>query len=282
MKNKNENITDMDLNEKTEVKKKKRRPLDKIITAVLILVIIVCIVNIVLILGRYKKANKEYDDIRSKFLLPVDDGTETSSDGSTDNSKDMTAAPPDDVFSVDFDALLDYNSDIVGWIYSENTPISYPVVQTTDNKFYVRRGLEKQYLITGTIFADYRCGNVGEDENYVIYGHHMRNGTIFGSLEKYVTQEYYDAHPTFIYYTPDKAYNVEIFAGYVDDVSSQFFKPSFYEGERERLISEAREKSGFVSNVEVGEDDEIMTFATCSYQFEDARFVLLGKISERQ
>lgn len=263
-----------------EGKKKKRGLFDNILTAVLIIVIIVCIVNIVLILARYQKANSMYGDIQDKFLIPVD----TSYDGSSDNDKNTSEAAntaDPDAFNVDFDALLEYNSDIVGWIYSENTPISYPVAQTTDNDYYVRRSLDREYLITGTIFADYRCGKVGENSNYIIYGHHMRNGTIFGSLEKYITQEYYEEHPTFKYYTPDKTYVIDVYAGYVTDINSDIFKPDFDEGERDRLLKEAKKKSGFVSNVDIGEDDTIMTFVTCSYQFNDARFLLIGKVREK-
>lgn len=277
MKNKKTNIDRSVSESAAEGKKKRRRLFDKILTAVLVIVIIVCVANIVLILARYKKANSVYDDMQNKYLTPVDTSHNSSSEN--DSSETANSAVPD-AFSVDFDALLAYNSDIVGWIYSDNTPISYPVAQTTDNDYYVRRSLDREYLITGTIFADYRCDKVGGNSNYIIYGHHMRNGTIFGSLEKYVTQEYYEEHPTFKYYTPDKTYVIDVYAGYVTDTNSDFFKPDFDEGERAILLKDAKEKSGFASNVEIGEDDTIMTLVTCSYQFNDARFLLIGKVRD--
>ncbi len=255
--------------------KKRRRIFDIVLTSVLVIVIVVCAVNIVLILQKYQKANNMYDDIQRNFLIATPIGTTPSGEPI------YSVGDGSDSFGVDFKALKEYNSDIVGWLYSENTPISYPVAQAADNDYYVRRSLDREYLITGTIFVDYRCGNVGEDQNYIIYGHHMRNGTIFGSLEKYVTQEYYDAHPTFTYFTPDKDYVIDVFAGYVTDTNTDFFKINFAPGERAKLIDSAVAKSAFETNVEVEEDDTIVTFVTCSYAYDDARFILLGKVRDK-
>ena len=256
-------------------KKKKIRLFDKILTVVLAAVIVFCLVNIVLILTRYNKANNVYADMQSKYLVPIN-----GSDNSPNHGAPGVGAGSG-AFAIDFDALQAYNSDIVGWIYSENTPISYPVAQTSDKDYYVRRSLDREYLITGTIFADCRCDGVGGNSNYIIYGHHMRNGTIFGSLEKYVTQEYYEEHPTLEYYTPDKSYVIDVYAGYVTDTKSEFFNPDFDKGERAKLLKKAKEKSDFVSSVEIDEDDTIMTLVTCSYQFNDARFLLIGKVREK-
>lgn len=260
-------------------KAKKRRIIDRVLTIFLALVIVVCGVNIGLILWRYKKANNMYDEIQNSFLVSVDSPNQSVDAANPDDSN--VTPVDDDPFKVDFAALKDYNSDVIGWIYSEDTPISYPVAQTTDNEYYVRRSLDREYLITGTIFADYRCKGVGADQNYIIYGHHMRNGTIFGSLEKYADQAYYDAHPTLMYFTPEKTYVIDVVAGFVSDTSTDFFKVNFNKGERAKLIENARVRSGFDSSVEVGEDDTIVTLCTCSYNFEDARFLLIGKIHEK-
>lgn len=271
-------VTLHEVNEEKPAKTKKRRVFDWILTAALITVIVVCAVNIAIILGRYKKANNVYDKMQLDFL--VTKGEDGSPDPVGDPS-DGNDVANDDPFTVDFKALREYNSDIIGWLYSENTPINYPVAQADDNDYYVRRSLDREYLITGTIFVDYRCGDVGDDDNYIIYGHHMRNGTIFGSLEKYVDQEYYDAHPTLLYFTPEKTYVIEVFAGFVTDTSDEIFDLNYGEDRRAELIENAIKKSGFETNVKVGEDDDIVTLCTCSYDFTDARFLLLGKIHEK-
>ena len=82
-----------------------------------------------------------------------------------------------ELIGIDFDALLAENKDIVGWIYSENTPINYPVVQGRDNDYYLHRMLDGTNNIAGTIFMDSRNDpNLG-DYNTIIYGHNMKNGT---------------------------------------------------------------------------------------------------------
>ena len=97
--------------------------------------------------------------------------------------------------SIDFDSLLSRNKDVIGWLYCPDTVINYPVVQGENNDQYLRKDLDGKYLVSGTLFADYRNGALGEDANYIIYGHNMKNGTMFSLLAKYKQQSYYDKHP---------------------------------------------------------------------------------------
>ena len=83
---------------------------------------------------------------------------------------------------VDFSLLKQENEDIVGWIYCEGTPISYPVVQSGDNQYYLHRLINGEYNIAGSIFMDYRNNAELEDNNTIIYGHNMKNNTMFGYL----------------------------------------------------------------------------------------------------
>ena len=94
--------------------------------------------------------------------------------------------------SVDFQKLKEENSDIIAWIYCEDTPINYPVVLAKDNSYYLHRKINGDYGFAGTLFADYRNKGDFSDNNTIIYGHNMKNDTMFGTITEYRNQEYFD------------------------------------------------------------------------------------------
>lgn len=179
--------------------------------------------------------------------------------------------------SVDFSTLKQENEDIIGWIYCENTPINYPVVQSNDNEYYLRRLANGEYNIAGSIFMDYRNSASLEDNNTIIYGHNMKNNTMFGSLQEYKSQEYYDNHKIMYYFTPEKNYMIKIFAGYTISVESDIYNLAVIdEKEIEGLIN----KSDFKSDVDIRQDDKIVTLSTCAYDYDGARYIVVGILQE--
>ena len=141
--------------------------------------------HIIKITHDYKTADKTNIEIREQFVQMIEPTTESTAE----NEKIQMP------ICIDFDALKQENNDIIGWIYCPDTPINYPVVKGNDNNQYLRADLKGKYLVSGTIFADYRNNEVGEDKNYIVYGHNMKNSTMFGTLVKYKDQTYYDTHP---------------------------------------------------------------------------------------
>ena len=179
--------------------------------------------------------------------------------------------------NVDFTALKQENEDIVGWLYSENTQINYPVVQSEDNNYYLRRLINGEYNIAGSLFMDYRNNSNLEDNNTIIYGHNMKNNTMFGSLQEYKNQNYYDNHKVMYYFTPEKNYIIELFTGYTISVESDIYDLSIIDSSKlEELIS----KSDFESNTKVTEEDKIITLSTCAYEYDGARYVVMGVLKE--
>ena len=178
--------------------------------------------------------------------------------------------------SIDFDALKQENSDIVGWIYCPDTPINYPVVKGKDNNQYLRSDLNGKYLVSGTIFTDYRNGEVGEDPNYIVYGHNMKNSTMFGTLVKYKKQSYYDAHPMLYFLTPEGNYTIELIAGAVVKRDSDIYQTA----PTDNTIADIMIKSTFNSTVDIGKGKNIITLSTCSYEFNNARYVVVGKLKK--
>lgn len=203
----------------------------------------------------------------------VDFSAEQESEANTEQLP-METAP----IEVDFEALWETNEDVVGWIYCEDTPINLPVVQAEDNDYYLRRLIDGTWNSSGTLFVDYRNADDFSDSNTIIYGHNMKNKGMFGTLPNYKEQSYYDEHPLMCLLTPDGNYKVELIAGYVTSSTSEIY--SFGQTEEEVLafVEQSIEKSTFASDFQVLQGDRFVTLSTCSYEYDNARYVLIGRL----
>ena len=179
----------------------------------------------------------------------------------------------------DFAALRAVNPDVVGWLTCPGTVIDYPVVQGDDNIYYLTRLFNGETNKAGTLFLD--CHNAPDfmDGNSVIYGHHMKNGSMLAGIVGYKEQAYYDAHPAMELFTPAGDYLVELFSGYVARDEAVLTAPHFADdaafGE---CIAEANAASTFKCAVDVQPSDRILTLVTCTYEVENARYVLHGRV----
>ena len=181
---------------------------------------------------------------------------------------------------VDFEALQAVNPDVVAWIFIEGTSINYPVVQGTDNSYYLDHLFDGTYNNAGSIFMDYRNERDLSDRNTVFYGHRMQSKTMFATIVEYKNQSFYDAHPICLIMTPNGNYKLEFFAGYVTDLNSQAWKLEFESDEEyAQWLEEAISKSTFSSPVQPAAQDRVVTFSTCTYEYNDARYVLVGVLN---
>ena len=255
-------------------------PKNKLYMVILIfssVVFVIAAVQLAFTLRQYKNADMFYAEIRNQYVKSKEP---VPSEPEPDSTDEQTAAPEPETLpiTVDFNALLQENKDIVGWLYCEGTPINYPVVQAEDNGFYLRRDLQENYLVSGTLFVDCRNTLPGKDLNYIIFGHNMKNASMFGSLTQSKEQSYYDAHPTLYYFTPQGAYKIEAYAGLVVSTKEIIYTADPVKEDFKAYLKVAKERSTFVSDVEIGENDSTLTLSTCSYEFEGARYVLIGKL----
>ena len=170
-------------------------------------------------------------------------------------------------YSVDFRNLKDKNQDIVGWIKVKGTAIEYPVVKGADNSFYLTHSLDKSYNSAGWIFADYKNKLDGNDKNIVIYGHNRRDGTMFGSLQNDLKEEWYNNKEN-QYITFEKENETEIyqvFSVYQIEVEDYYIKTSFdTEGKFEEFINTIKSRSINNFETDVKTDDNILTLSTCA------------------
>ncbi|MBQ4451264.1 MAG: class B sortase [Clostridia bacterium] len=185
--------------------------------------------------------------------------------------------------SVDFDSLLAINSDVAGWLYCPDSVISYPVVQGADNQYYLHHKLDGSYGYSGPLFLDVACSRTLEDENTLVYGHNMKDGSMFRSLFSYREQDYYAAHPSMWLLTPEGDYRVDLFAGFVTKAGDWAYQIHFGNADdREDFLNRALENSEFAADFVPGPEDRIVTLSTCDYSFNNARFVVLGALRPLQ
>lgn len=254
----------------------KNRKFIKIINTVLIAVFVFAAFNIGKIYYDYNKADNTYEVIQDKYVATKEVEFNSEATQGNEDQPQKEIEPP---IAINFDALLDRNKDVIGWLHCPDTVINYPVVQGKNNDQYLRKDLNGKYLVSGTLFADYRNGELDEDANYIIYGHNMKNGTMFSSLGKYKQQSYYNQHPIMYYLTPDGNYKLELFAGLVVKRDDKIYLPNQSEEEFTELIEKCRAKSTFKSNVELEYNDTIVTLSTCSYEFDHARYIVIGRLT---
>ena len=180
-------------------------------------------------------------------------------------------------FIVDFEALKKKSPDVVGWIYCPGTIINYPVVQAEDDNYYLHRSYDGSYNFAGSIFVEAVNKPEFQDPNTIIYGHNMKDNTMFAGLSKWSSQSFYAEHPTVWLMTPEQDYRIELFSGYTTSAGSYAY--TLFQGPGEELdeyIATALRKSDFDAGFAPQEGERLVLLSTCAYVFDNARYVLHG------
>lgn len=241
--------------------------------------------------GGYYQSNKNAKEMQNAYVKPAEataapaasadpaapalDPSQTSARPAEEIVLDPEVSPID----VDFKSLKERNSEVVGWLYCPDTVINYPVMQTDDNMVYLHKDIDGNYSSYGTLFVECLCQKDFKSTNNIIYGHHMNDGKMLAKLVDYARQDYYNQHPVFYLNTPDMNYRVELFAGFVTDMNSDTYAISFgSEAENQAWLDKIIAQSTFESSVGVKPGDKILTLSTCTYEYDNARFVVLGKM----
>ena len=180
---------------------------------------------------------------------------------------------------VDFMALQGINDDIVGWLKVGALDISYPVTQASDNDYYLHLTFELVQNAAGGIFVDYQNRPDFQDDNTIIYGHNMKDGSMFGTLKNFVQDGVYESDPYFWIYTPERIYKYEIFnCSTVGAVSNTYTLEFGSRKEFQNYLDKALMQSQVDSSkVKVKSSDKIVTLSTCTGD-EETRFVVQGKL----
>ncbi len=262
-----------------------------IVILVLVAVLVFSAVQIGVKLLGYKQGRDIYGQAADTFATvnpveenepaskdqPAASGTVASGDAAS-NAPAETAATVAPI-QVDFDGLRAVNSDVVGWLYCPDTEINYPVLHGDDNDQYLHHSYTGEYLANGSIFVE--CTNSGDflDSNTIVYGHSMRDGSMFGNLDAWGSQSYVNDHPVFWLLTPEQDYRVEIVSSYTTSATSStytvFRGPSI---EFNAYLDQVIGQSVIDPPAQPEEGARYVVFSTCAYSFDDARFVVHGKL----
>lgn len=227
-----------------------------IVNFILIFILLFSSSKVISKLNEYRKADNIYHELQLKK-------NNTNSDDEVNSVVDLS----------------DINSDYVAWIEIPNTNIDYPIVQSDNNSYYLNRDIYKNYLASGSIFMDYRNDNFS-DKNTVIYGHYMRNNTMFGQLKKFKEKDFFNENNIIKIYKPSgEILEYKVFSAYTTSASDNYIQTYFNSDEDyKEFLNKIIDKSLFKSDESVNIDDNILTLSTCSYDFKDARMVVHAKL----
>lgn len=263
--------------------------------------------------ARYEELSKLVQQHRPRPQLPNSssgDATEPNNTGSTDstdsaegsddsqnsgNTSPTLPAPQkyvtviDPVTSKEIQVLTEYapiyklNPHLVGWIQIEGTKVNYPVLQTPDwANYYLTRDFNGNESRYGAIYVNETADVKAPSDNVTIYGHKMRDGTMFASLHEYKKKSFFEAHPYVIFDTIYEHHDYQILSVFMTSTgsASDFAYHTFVDGDKEafeEFVAKCKELSLYDTGVSASYGDKLITLSTCEHSITDGRFVVVAK-----
>lgn len=175
---------------------------------------------------------------------------------------------------IQFDELRKINPDIVGWLKVEGTEIDYPIVQTGNNETYLNTDFEGKKSVAGAIYLDYESEPDFSGRHNIIYGHNMKNGSMFKDIVKYKDEEYFKEHQDITVYTPEREYHLRPMSVLYTEPTGMRRKTKFATEESFQAYVEEMTKGCDFAQIPEKPLEQLWSFITCSYEFSDARTIL--------
>lgn len=242
------------------------------------LVAVFCIGYVIFYYYLYERNSSEYEHLASLKEETIEEDTEVHINYTKEEKKEL-------VLLEKYKKLYSQNKSLIGWLKIDDTNIDYPVMQTTDNEYYQNHNLNQEYDKNGSIFMDKDCDVKKPSTNYILYGHHMKSGRMFGTLDKYESEKYYKEHK---YIQFDTIYEkglyqvMYVFRSRVyneDDVVFKYYR--FIDANSEQEFDSYMQEMAGISFYDTGVTavygDQLLTLSTCDYQEKDGRFVVVAK-----
>lgn len=260
------------------IKKQRVKKLLAALDVVLVATLLCAAVALAVILINYEKDKATYREAAAIANVETEAAAPTEKPALqlSESWEPAREKPP---ITVDLAALMEKAPRVRAWIYSADTPINYPVVYYTNNSYYLTHAYDGTKSDGGALFFDCRCGRELTDQNLIIYGHHMKNDTMFGSLLNYQKQDYFDAHPCLYLLTEEQNYRVDVFAAWPSDSEGENFPVWFGdEAARRQFYHDATVRSAIDCGAEYRANDQMISLVTCSYDghYDDAKFQVNG------
>ena len=227
----------------------------------------------------YNTSDKTYEKLQDEYA--VDDSKKND-----DSTKGSEAQSPwyDDI-DIDFAGLRSENPDVVGWIYFENEDISYPVMYSGDNSYYLRKTFKREHATAGSIFLEGSNKTDFSDCHTIIYGHNMNNETMFGTLDRYQDAAFWAANPTFTLTTPEEERRYEVFAAAVcrvlntEEAGFRYYDHAgeLTEAQQEVLTAWLAGQALYETGISPAFGEQIVILSTCSYHTDNGRFIVAAR-----
>lgn len=241
----------------------------------IISIVLVCFsgYQVFVISREYLQGAGEYESLEEYVCVePEKSRSQTNEAGKGEDDSQIPV-----YIDIDYDGLKSVNEDFVSWIYYEPVELSYPVVQGTDNDFYIDYTFEKKENGAGAIFMDFRNAPDYSDYNTIIYGHNMKNGTMFAAVKDLLNQpDVVIENPYFYIFTETKTYMYEIFALYLTDANSQVYDLVEDEAAQKQNFAYITENANILTQKQLTASDKVVTLSTCYMPNGDSRVVLQG------
>ncbi len=178
---------------------------------------------------------------------------------------------------VDFESLISRNKDVIGWLYIPDTKIDEPILKGATNDTYLRTDIDHKVKTAGQVFIDEINSKDFKDDNTIIYGHNMKNGTRFHDLRYYVEKEFYEQHPTVYIYLPDGSVNVyQIFSANIINAQSDFYSKGI---NYTQFVKNAQKSAKQKSDVSQ-EQQPLILLSTCYAHNSDSRYVVFARLDK--
>lgn len=257
-------------------RRKKSKALYYVILLVLVGILVFSAVKIISYFKEQAAAADAQNGVISDYTKPSgdQDNTNTPDNSGEDSSNDTQTTQDKDSIDVDFDKLCADYPDVVGYIYAANTKIQHAIQYGKGNEYYLSHDLYGNSNSNGSIFIEQVNSSSFSDNNTIIYGHNMKTGMMFAGLRNYHTDKgYYAAHPYMYIYTPTQNYKLQLFAGFVCEHDDEVYNTSLTQSQLEAMAAKSDFKSSY--GIPTG---KTVTLSTCSYEFSDARYVVVGEL----
>ena len=236
--------------------------------------------KLVSIFSGYHSGEKEYDDLR-QYVLSEPEGTEnadgTSEDLSETDGAEASTASSTRMERIDLASLKAINEEAVGWVEIPDTKISYPLVHTSDNTYYLTHTFKGQENKSGSIFIETSNSPDFTDLHTIIYGHNMKDGSMFAGLKNYAKKNYYEAHPYVYIDLEDGSHCYQIFSCHQADVTDISYTIGYAADDTyASFLDTLTASSLYDTGVSVSTEDSVITLSTCTNKGEQ-RFVVHAK-----
>ena len=264
-----------------------REKIRKIVMDISIIAIIGCCFAFVELYNQWVEQKNIQEDLSNK-VVNTDDMNENQY---VEAWQELFAQYPDITFpegmNLKYSYLYAVNQDLVGWLKIDNTNLDVQIVQGEDNDYYLRRDFYQKSSRYGCPYLDFKNDPKYLDDNTVIYGHHMTDGLMFSNLDKYRTLEGYKESPIIEYSTLYDTHYFKVFAAFVtnsdvaddDNYMYNIMVTDFSTDQKfTSFVEEAKKRSIIDTGVSVQPDDKLITLVTCTYDFNDARLIIMGRL----